>query len=499
MSKKYILSIDQGTTGTRVILFNKKGKIHVSAYHEIEQIFPNPGWVEHNPEEYWETTLKCIEEVFKKGKISAAEVAAIGITNQRETTILWDKKTGEPVYNAIVWQCRRTAEICDDLKEKGYEEKIRQKTGLLIDAYFSGTKIKWIIENIEGVKEKIAQDRILMGTIDTWLIWKLTAEQCHVTDYSNASRTMLLNIHDLDWDDELFEMLGIPKNIMPELVPSSGVIAETDQNIFFGEQIPIAGVAGDQHAATFGQTCFKPGMAKNTYGTSLAMMMNIGKKPIMSKNGLTTDLAWMIDNKVEFALEGVIFNGGAAIQWLRDGLGIIKEAAEASELAETVSNTGDVYLVPAFTGLCAPYWDMYARGAIIGITRGTTEAHIARSALESMAYQTKDVLEAMTNDSGKEIKTLRVDGGVTKSDFLMQFQADILGVRVEKPSVTEMAALGAAYLAGLGIGFWNSKKEIAKQWKVKKAYEPKMGEEKREELYAGWKNAVKRSQNWANK
>ncbi|MFW5999562.1 MAG: glycerol kinase GlpK, partial [Halanaerobiaceae bacterium] len=497
MADKYIMAIDQGTTGTRVILFNHSGRVHSMAYREIEQIFPNPGWVEHNPEEYWETTLECAEEALAEGGASIDEVVAIGITNQRETTILWDKKTGKPVYNAIVWQCRRTADMCDKLKEAGHEEKIQEKTGLLIDAYFSGTKIKWIMENVPEAREKLEQGRLCMGTIDSWLIWKLTGGRRHVTDYSNASRTMLLNVHDLDWDQELFDILDLPVEIMPELAPSSGVMAETDPDVFFGGEIPVAGVAGDQHAATFGQACFRPGMAKNTYGTALAMMMNIGTEPILSENGLTTDLGWVIGDQVDFALEGVIFNGGAAIQWLRDGLGIIDNPAEADKLAEGVEDTGGVYLVPAFTGLCAPYWDMYARGTIVGITRGTDKAHIARSALESMAYQTKDVLEAMQSDSGEEIKTLRVDGGVTKSDFLMQFQADLLGVRVEKPEVTEMAALGAAYLAGLGVDFWKSQEELEAQWSVQKAYEPQMDKARREELYAGWKNAVERSKNWA--
>lgn len=497
MDKKYIMSIDQGTTGTRVILFNHDGLVHSSAYREIKQIYPNPGWVEHDPMEYWDTTVECSCEALEKGKALACEIAAIGITCQRETTIMWDKETGIPVYNAIVWQSRQTAHICEDLKERGYEETVRNKTGLLIDAYFSGTKIKWIIDNVPGVKEKIAQGKICMGNIDSWIIWKLSGGAYHVEDYSNASRTMLLNIHTLDWDKELLDALDIPVSILPLLKPSSGIMATTSKSVFFGEEIPIAGDAGDQHAATFGQTCFKPGMAKNTYGTALALMMNIGEKVVLSKNGLTTDLGWVINGKVEYALEGVVFVGGAAIQWLRDGLRIIKSSQECNIMAEKVSDTGGVYLVPAFTGLCAPYWDMYARGTIIGITRGTSAEHICRSALESLAYQTRDVLEAMMGDSGEKAKSLRVDGGATKSDFLMQFQADILGVPVELPSVTEMAALGAAYLAGLGVGFWNNKDEVAKQWKVAKVFEPKMKEDKREELYNGWKRAVQRSLNWA--
>lgn len=496
MSKKYIMSIDQGTTGTRVILFNQHGLIHSSSYSEIRQIFPNPGWVEHDPMEYWETTIQCAKEALEKGNAKASEIAAIGITCQRETTVMWDKETGIPVYNAIVWQSRQTAHICEDLKARGYDEAVRNKTGLFIDAYFSATKIKWIIDNVSGVKEKILKGKICMGNIDSWLIWKLSDGEYHAEDYSNASRTMLLNIHTLQWDKELLEALDIPESILPELMPSSGIMATTSKRVFFGEEIPIAGDAGDQHAATFGQTCFKPGMAKNTYGTALALMMNIGEKAVLSKYGLTTNLGWLIDGKVEYALEGVVFAGGSTIQWLRDGLKIIKSAAECDVMAERVPDTGGVYLVPAFTGLCAPYWDMYARGTIIGITRGTSGEHICRSALEALAYQTRDVLESMTGDSGKHTESLRVDGGATKSDFLMQFQSDILGIPVELPYVTEMAALGAAYLAGLGIGFWRSKEEISKQWKVARTFEPKMSVDRREDLYSGWKKAVQRSLNW---
>jgi glycerol kinase len=499
MSKNFIMAIDQGTTGTRVILFNNEGNVHSSAYKEIKQIFPHPGWVEHDPNEYWDTVMSCTEEALEKGNVRAADIAAIGITCQRETTVMWDKYTGEPLYNAIVWQSRQTAKICEELKEKGYEPTVKEKTGLVIDAYFSGTKIKWIIDNVAGVKEKIKEGRVCMGNIDSWIIWKLSAGAYHVEDYSNASRTLLLNIHTLKWDDELLNMLDIPIEILPELKPSSGVMATTNKDVFFGEEIPISGDAGDQHAATFGQTCFEAGMAKNTYGTSLALMMNTGTTPIISKNGLTTDLGWVIDDVVEYALEGVVFVGGAAIQWLRDGLKIIDESEECSILASKVADTGGVYMVPAFTGLCAPYWDMYARGTIVGITRGTTNEHIARSALEAIAYQTRDVLDAMSADSGIAPKSLRVDGGATKSNFLMQFQADVLGIPIEKPVVTEMAALGAAYLAGMGIGFWKSKDEIRKQWKIEKIYEPDMSEEKREELYEGWTRAVKRSFGWAKK
>jgi glycerol kinase len=497
MKKKYVMAIDQGTTGTRVILFNHNGEIHSMAYREIKQYYPHPGWVEHDPDEIWQTVLACTEEACKQGGAEPNEIVSIGITNQRESTILWERDTGRPIYNAICWQCRRSASICDDLKVKGYESSITEKTGLLIDAYFSATKIMWIMDNVEGARRQIEDKKIFMGNIDSWIIWNLSKGRSHVTDYSNASRTLLLNIHTLSWDQEILSWTGIPEHILPTLKPSSGVMAETDPEVFFGAKVPIAGAAGDQHAATFGQTCFKPGMAKNTYGTALALMMNIGEVPIQSKHGLTTDLAWKIEDKVEYALEGVIFIGGAAIQWLRDGLGIITNSAECSALAEKVEDTGGVYLVPAFTGICAPYWDMYARGTIVGITRGTTREHIARSAMESIAYQTRDVLEAMEADSGEKARSLRVDGGATKSDFLMQFQADILGIEVERPVITEMAALGACYLAGLGVGFWTSKEEISRQWKIEKVFHPNMDESRREELYADWKRAVKRSFKWA--
>jgi glycerol kinase len=497
MKKKYVMAIDQGTTGTRVILFTHDGAIHSMAYREIKQMYPNPGWVEHDPGEIWQTVLECTEEACRQGNAEPGEIAAIGITNQRESTILWEKDTGRPIYNSICWQCRRSAGICDELKEKGYESAITEKTGLLIDAYFSATKIMWIMENVEGARIKIDNQNIGMGNIDSWIIWNLSKGAYHVTDYSNGSRTLLLNIHTLSWDQDILTWTGIPEHILPSLKSSSGVMAETDPDVFFGERIPIAGAAGDQHAATFGQTCFKPGMAKNSYGTALALMMNIGETPVPSKHGLTTDLAWKVGDKVEYALEGVIFIGGAAIQWLRDGLGIIENSAECSALAEKVPDTGGVYLVPAFTGICAPYWDMYARGTIVGITRGTTREHIARSAMESIAYQTRDVLEAMEADSGKKARSLRVDGGATKSEFLMQFQADILGIEVERPVVTEMAALGACYLAGLGVGFWESKDEIARQWKIEKTFQPNMSDTTREELYADWKRAVERSFKWA--
>jgi glycerol kinase len=496
-NREYVLAIDQGTTGTKVVVFDHRGSIVGEANREIKQYYPNPGWVEHDPREYWNTTMGSIGDVMRGAHIQARQIAAIGITCQRETTILWDKDTGEPVHNAIVWQCRRTAEICDRLKAQGHEEVIRRKTGLLIDAYFSATKIMWLQENVPGVREKIAQGRLLFGTIDTWLIWKLSGGKYHVTDFSNASRTLLLNIHEQKWDDELLQITGVPRGILPELRPSSGEMARTSPEVFWGEAVPIAGDAGDQHAATFGQACFKPGMAKNSYGTALALFMNIGDRPIYSKNGLTTNLAWQVKGVTEYALEGVVFCGGAAVQWLRDGLKIIDDPAKVNELSSTVDDNGGVYMVPAFTGMSAPYWDMYARGLIIGITRGTTQGHIARSALESIAYQTRDVMDAMEADRGRPPECLRVDGGATKNDFLMQFQADILGYPVERPRITEMASLGAAYLAGLGVGFWDSKEEVAAQWQLEAVFEPKISVDQRDSLYDWWKKAVARSLRWA--
>ena len=497
MQKSYILAIDQGTTGTKVILVDHDGMVVSSAYREINQIYPEPGWVEHNPMEYWDTTLICAKEALNKAGIKPSQIAGIGITDQRETTIIWDKKTGEPVYNAIVWQCRRTASICEDLKAKGLEGKIRQKTGLTIDAYFSASKIKWIIENVPGVKVRTMSGELIMGNIDSWLMWNLSGRRIHVTDYSNASRTMLFNVQELNWDQELLDTMGIPREIFPEPKSSSGILAITDKSIFDGVEIPIAGVAGDQQAALFGQACFKPGMAKNTYGTALAMMMNIGEKFILSENGLTTDLAWGIDGEIEYSLEGLVFNGGGAVQWLRDGIKIIENAAQTEVIAQSIPNTGGVYLVPAFTGLCAPYWDMYARGIIIGLTRGTTREQLVRATLESMAFQTRDVLEAMVKDLKKPLDSLRVDGGAVKNNFLMQFQADILGVPVIRPVVTEMAALGAAYLTGLGVGFWKNREEISAMWKMDRVFEPEMDVSQREELYRGWKKAVERSLHWA--
>ena len=497
MDKEYIISIDQGTTGTRIILFNGLGEIITSAYREIKQIYPDTGWVEHDPLEYYDTVLQCMDEILKKSGLDINRVAAIGITCQRETTILWDKETGQPIYNAIVWQSSQTAQICDTYRERGLEDIIRKRTGLLIDPYFSVSKIKWIIDCCPDAKAKIKQGRLLMGTVDTWLIWKLSGGTYHITDYTNASRTQLMNIRTLEWDPELFKIFEIPASIMPEIVSSSGVAAYTSKDAFFNAEIPIAGIIGDQQAATFGQACFEPGLAKNTYGTSLAFLMNIGKKPVLSNNRMLTDILWRFGNDTFYAFEAVIFVGGAAIQWLRDGLQIIGEASECSVLAGQVEDTGGVYTVPAFTGLGFPYWDPYARGLIIGITRGTTKAHIARSALESLAYQTRDMFEAAEKDSGEKAISLRVDGGVTKSELLMQFQADILGIPVQKPVITEMAALGAAYMAGLGVGVWKDLDELSKLWKLEKIYEPKMSRDRRDALYDGWKRAMEKSLHWA--
>ena len=496
MKKKYVLAIDQGTSGSRVILFDYHGKIVDEAHRELEQFFPYPGWVEHDPHEYINTVFECLEEVVNKAGISISEIASAGIANQRETVILWDKETGKPVYNAIVWQCRRTADFCSQLKKDGYGALVNEKTGLVIDAYFSATKIKWIIDNVDGVKEKIRRSKILAGNVDSWIIWNLSKGKYHVTDYSNASRTLLLNINTLCWDKELLKIFEIPESILPEPKPSSGVMAYMDKSIL-GAEIPVAGAVGDQQAALFGQACFKAGMAKNTYGTALAVMMNIGEKPLKSKTGLLTDLAWVIGKKVTYAFEGIMFNGGSTIQWLRDGIKIIDSARECDVLSEKVEDTGNVYLVPAFTGLCVPYWDMYARGTIIGITRGTSREHICRAAEEAIAYQTADAIYAMISDSEIDILSMRVDGGATKSDFLMQFQSDILGITIERPKITEMTALGAAYLAGLGVGFWNGLKELQKQWEVGKTYTPAMDKAKRHALYAGWKKAVARSLKWA--
>ncbi|ASZ16141.1 glycerol kinase [Bacillus cereus] len=488
--KKYILSLDQGTTSSRAILFNKKGEIVHSAQKEFTQHFPKPGWVEHNAQEIWGSILAVIATCLSEADVKPEQIAGIGITNQRETAVVWDKTTGKPIYNAIVWQSRQTAEICDELKEKGYSEMVREKTGLLIDAYFSGTKVKWILDNVEGAREKAENGDLLFGTIDTWLVWKLSGGKAHVTDYSNASRTLMFNIHDLQWDDELLDMLTVPKSMLPEVRPSSEVYGETIDYHFFGQNVPIAGVAGDQQAALFGQACFGEGMAKNTYGTGCFMLMNTGEKAVASEHGLLTTIAWGIDGKVNYALEGSIFVAGSAIQWLRDGMRMFKDASESEVYANRVESTDGVYVVPAFVGLGTPYWDSEVRGAMFGVTRGTTKEHFIRATLESLAYQTKDVLCAMEADSGIELKTLRVDGGAVKNNFLMKFQSDILDVPVERPVINETTALGAAYLAGLAVGYWKNQDEIKEQWHMDKRFEPTMEAETSEELYAGWKKAI---------
>ena len=488
--EKYILSIDQGTTSSRAILFNKAGEIVHTSQKEFTQYFPKPGWVEHNANEIWGSVLAVIAGCLSESGISASQIAGIGITNQRETAVVWDKETGKPVYNAIVWQSRQTNDICEELKEKGYDDLVRSKTGLLIDAYFSGTKVKWILDNVEGAREKANEGKLLFGTIDTWLIWKLSGGKAHVTDYSNASRTLMYNIYDLKWDEELLEILDVPKSMLPEVRPSSEVYGETIEYHFFGQNIPIAGVAGDQQAALFGQACFETGMAKNTYGTGCFMLMNTGEKPVKSEQGLLTTLAWGIDGKVQYALEGSIFVAGSAIQWLRDGLRMFKDAADSEAYCRRVDSTDGVYVVPAFVGLGTPYWDSDARGAVFGLTRGTTKDHFVRATVESLAYQTKAVLDAMEKDSGIALKTLRADGGAVKNNFLMEFQSDILNVPVEIPTINETTALGSAYLAGLAVGFWDSQEEIASQWAVKKSFEPSMEENVREELVKGWEKAV---------
>ncbi len=491
MVEKYILSLDQGTTSSRAILFNKKGEIVHTAQKEFTQHFPKPGWVEHNANEIWGSILSVIAGVFSESGIKPEQIAGIGITNQRETTVVWDKETGAPIYNAIVWQSRQTSEICDELKEKGYNDLFRERTGLLIDAYFSGTKVKWILDHVEGARQKAEQGKLLFGTIDTWLIWKLSGGKAHVTDYSNASRTLMFNIHEFKWDEELLNILGVPETMLPEVKPSSEVYAKTIDYHFFGKEVPIAGAAGDQQAALFGQACFEKGMAKNTYGTGCFMLMNTGEKAVQSEHGLLTTIAWGLEGKIEYALEGSIFVAGSAIQWLRDGMRMLKDAKDSESYAKRVDSTDGVYVVPAFVGLGTPYWDSDVRGAVFGVTRGTSKEHFIRATLESLAYQTKDVLSAMEADSGIELKTLRVDGGAVKNNFLMEFQSDILEVPVERPTINETTALGAAYLAGLAVGFWKSQEEIAEQWAIDQSYHPSMEEKVREELYKGWKKAVK--------
>jgi len=492
--QKYILSLDQGTTSSRAILFDSFGNIKYTSQREFQQHFPENGWVEHDPMEIWETQLEVAKNVINYASSNASEIAAIGITNQRETTVVWDKNTGIPIHNAIVWQDRRTASICEDLKEQGLEEYVKETTGLVIDAYFSGTKIKWLLDNIEGARIKAENGDLLFGTIDTWLVWKLTKGEKHITDYSNASRTLLFNINSLQWDKKMLELLNIPIQMLPEVKNSSEVYGETEETLFSGK-IKIAGIAGDQQAALFGQTCFEKGMAKNTYGTGCFMLMNTGKNKVNSKAGLLTTIAWGIDGKVEYALEGSVFIAGAAIQWLRDGLGMIKSAADSEIFASQTEDTGGVYVVPAFAGLGAPYWDMKARGGIFGITRGTTKNDFVRATLLSLAYQTKDVLDAMEIDAGFALKTLKVDGGASANNLLMQFQADILNTPVERPKVIETTALGAAYLAGIAVGFYK-KDELSDNSSLDRQFSPKMKSSVRETKYKSWLKAVERCKDW---
>jgi glycerol kinase len=492
--EQYILALDQGTTSSRAILFNHDGDIKGVAQKEFKQYFPKPGWVEHDPAEIWESQAEVVRDVLRKSGVAPQDIAAIGITNQRETTVVWDKETGEPLHKAIVWQDRRTAEFCDSLKEKNLAPMIQEKTGLVIDAYFSGTKLKWILDNVDGARKKAEQGKLAFGTIDSWLIWKLTDGQKHVTDVSNASRTLLFNINTLQWDEEMLELMQIPESMLPEVCSSSEVYGEA--TTLFNHAIPIGGIAGDQQAALFGQMCTEPGMLKNTYGTGCFLMLNTGEKPIKSKNNLLTTIAWKIGDTVNYALEGSIFIGGAVVQWLRDGLGIIKESADVEKLADKVEDNGGVYLVPAFAGLGAPHWDQFARGTIVGITRGTTAAHIGRAALESIAFQTYDVVKAMEGDSGIKTSELRVDGGATVNQNLMQFQSDILDVALVRPKILETTALGAAYLAGLAVGFWENLDEIKKQWQVDQNFKPQMQEEQRSELLGRWHKALERSKEW---
>lgn len=497
--EKYVLSFDAGTTSSRAIIFNKKGEIINVAQKEFKQIYPKAGWVEHDPMEIWASQSGVAREVLEMSAIRPEQIAAIGITNQRETTIVWDKNTGKPVYNAIVWQCRRTASYCEKLKEEGWTEKIKDKTGLVVDAYFSGTKIAWILDNVEGAREKAERGELLFGTVDTWLVWNLTRGKVHVTDYSNASRTMLYNIKELKWDDEILERLNIPKSMLPEVRNSSEVYGHTDTGTYGGAQIPIAGIAGDQQAALFGQNCFEPGMVKNTYGTGCFVLMNTGEEMIQSKNGLLTTIAWGIDGKVHYALEGSVFIAGAAIQWLRDELRLVYDSPQSEYYANKIEDTDGLLVVPAFTGLGAPYWDMYARGGIFGITRGTKREHLVRATLESLAYQSKDVIDAMQEDAGLPLAYLRVDGGASANNFLMQFQADMLNTQVHRPKTLETTALGAAYLAGLAVGYWKDLEEISEEFAIDKEFLPEMSEEKRAKNYKYWKKAVERSMDWVDK
>ena len=489
----YVLALDQGTTSSRAIVFDRQSGIVASEAHEFTQHYPEPGWVEHDANQIWRTQLGAAYGALERSGLAATEIAAIGITNQRETSVVWDRETGEPIRNAIVWQSRQTVAICDDLKARGLEEKFRARTGLVVDAYFSGTKIKWILDAVPGARERAARGELCFGTIDTWLVYKLTGGAVHVTDYSNASRTLIFDIHERRWDPELLEALDIPEAMLPRVMESSGVFGETDPALFGGARIPIAGVAGDQQAALFGQTCFDPGSVKNTYGTGCFILMNTGTEARESKSGLLTTIAWGIDGRVDYALEGSIFSGGATVQWLRDELGFFADAAESEALATSVDDTGGVYLVPAFAGLGAPYWDPNARGAIVGLTRGSTRAHLTRAALEAIAYQSRDVIECFERDAGLDSAEIQVDGGATANDFLMQFPADMLGKAIRRPVVFETTALGAAYLAGLAVGFWSGQDEVREAWREDRRFEPRLGADERERLYAGWKSAVERA------
>lgn len=492
MEKKYILALDQGTTSSRAIVFDHEGQIRSVAQKEFPQYFPQPGWVEHNPNEIWGSEASVIAEAISTIDITGLDIAAIGITNQRETTIVWDIDTDEPIYNAIVWQDRRTAAFCDQLKANGLTETIRQKTGLIIDAYFSGTKIKWILDNVPGARKRAEEGKLRFGTVDSWLVWRLTRGETHVTDVTNASRTMLFNIHELKWDEELLKLFNIPLSMMPEVKSNSEIYGHTKTTIF-AHKVPIAGIAGDQQAALFGQMCLDSGSIKNTYGTGCFVMLNTGEKPIVSKNNLLTTIAWQIGNKVNYALEGSIYVGGSVVQWLRDGLGIINHSSDVESLAQSVSDSGGVYFVPALTGLAAPYWDPYARGTIVGITRGTTAAHIARAALDGIAFQTYDIAQAMAKDMNDRLTELKVDGGASRNNLLMQFQADLLGIDVVRPKITETTAIGAAYLAGLGVGYWDSVDELRRQWKVEHTFTPNLDSETVRTAREGWADAISRT------
>ena len=492
MEKKFILALDQGTTSSRAIVFDHNGQIKSVAQKEFTQYFPQPGWVEHNPNEIWSSQASVIAEAISAIDINGLDIAGIGITNQRETTIVWDVDTEEPIYNAIVWQDRRTSEFCDELKAQGLTDKIHEKTGLIIDAYFSGTKIKWILDNVPGARKRAELGKLRFGNVDSWLVWRLTRGEVHVTDVTNASRTMLFNIHDLKWDEELMELLDIPMSMMPEVKSSSEVYGHTKTTIF-AHEVPISGIAGDQQAALFGQMCIEPGSIKNTYGTGCFVMLNTGNNPVMSKNNLLTTIAWKIGDQVVYALEGSIYVGGSVVQWLRDGLGFITSSSEIEDLASTVPDSGGVYFVPALTGLAAPYWDQYARGTIIGITRGTTRAHIARAALDGIAFQTYDIAQAMAKDMNASLTELKVDGGASRNNLLMQSQADILGIKVVRPRITETTALGAAYLAGLAVDFWKNTDEIKNQWQIERCFEPIADNDTIEAAKAGWANAIGRT------